>query len=375
MRQSDLFSSSLGLAQKTRLLQIQGQSLKLQAVIAERLQQAAKTAHDPRLINLASRVRLDAFGKVKESLQDMIDNLLKEKSEEIQKKDFCIDSLNTNKRTTENKEREKADAEAKIQDHTLAMEAMALAIKKDNEEIVEMRVQLKKLSEDREKANKDFQMTVADQRATQKLLSAALNVLKGFYEKPALVQAAGAAKAVAAGKKQPAGPPPPPGVKKAAPSAASGGVMNMIQTIINDAKAMEAEALQAEEQAQEAYEATVKDTNSAVKAKQEDIIQKTEVKAKEEEDKVATEAIREEKMFDIEQLLKENLDLHYDCDYMIKNFDLRGPRRGSRGPQAGARHLRRCLVQFLPRGGGVKRWTCENPAGRETSTCACLIQP
>merc|ERR1719231_1103867 len=97
--------------------------------------------------------------------------------------------------------------------------------------------------------------------------------------------------------------------------------MNMIQTIINDAKAMEAEALQAEEQAQEAYEAAVTDTNAAVKTKQEDIVQKTEVKAK--EDKVATEAIRDEKLLDVEQLLKENLDLHYSCDYMIKNFDLR----------------------------------------------------
>ena len=37
-------------------------------------------------------------------------------------------------------------------------------------EIAEMQVQLKRAGEDREKENKEFQETVADQRATQKLL-------------------------------------------------------------------------------------------------------------------------------------------------------------------------------------------------------------
>ena len=35
-----------------------------------------------------------------------------------------------------------------------------------------VKVQLKRAGEDREKQNKEFQMTVADQRATQKLLQA-----------------------------------------------------------------------------------------------------------------------------------------------------------------------------------------------------------
>ena len=44
---------------------------------------------------------------------------------------------------------------------------------------------------------------VADQRATQKLLTAALNILKGFYAKKAA--------AALLQTEQPAGPPPPPG--------------------------------------------------------------------------------------------------------------------------------------------------------------------
>ena len=51
---------------------------------------------------------------------------------------------------------------------------------------------------------------------------------------------------------QPAGPPPPPGFEAYKKNAASGGVMGMIQQIINDAKAMEAEVIRSEEDAQKA---------------------------------------------------------------------------------------------------------------------------
>merc|ERR1719316_1998834 len=103
---------------------------------------------------------------------------------------------------------------------------------------------MKRAGEDREKANKEFQMTVADQRATQKLLTASLEILKGFYEKAALVQKSKGA------QKQLAGQAPPPGFKSYEKNAASGGVMGMMSGIINDAKAMEAEAIRGEEEAQ-----------------------------------------------------------------------------------------------------------------------------
>merc|ERR1719359_2733370 len=103
---------------------------------------------------------------------------------------------------------------------------------------------MKRAGEDREKANKEFQMTVADQRATQKLLTASLGILKGFYEKAALVQKSKVA------EKQAAGQAPPPGFKSYEKNAASGGVMGMMSGIINDAKAMEAEAIRGEEDAQ-----------------------------------------------------------------------------------------------------------------------------
>merc|ERR1719420_1925626 len=179
-------------------------------------------------------MKLDAFTKVKKAIDDMIEQLLKEKQDEIKLKDFCRESFYQNDMNTEKKVREKEDLKKLIADLEMTIDELTSAIDTLKAEIAEMQQQMKVAGEDREKANKDYQLTVADQRATQKLLTAALNILKGFYEKAALVQKKSE-------QKQVSGQAPPPGFKSYEKNAASGGVMGMMSGIINDAKAMEAE--------------------------------------------------------------------------------------------------------------------------------------
>merc|ERR1719157_57781 len=176
-----------------------------------------------------------------------------------------------------------------------------------------MNVQMKRAGEDREKENQEFQQTVADQRASQKLLQAALNILKGFYEK----------KEAAFLKQEPVGPPPPPGFKEYKNNAAAGGVMGMIQQIINDAKAMEAETIRSEEDAQKAYEDFVKETNASIEEKSKDIVNKSEEKAKAEGDLVQAQEEKESVMLELEQLSNYNAQLHQSCDFVTKNFEIR----------------------------------------------------
>merc|ERR1719401_315649 len=278
------------------------------------LSAVAQKMKNPRLATLAVRVRLDAFTRVKKAIDDMVAQLLKEKDDEIKHKDFCVDEFNTNELQTEKKEREKADLTAKIEDLELTIKQLTEAIDALKAEIAEMQVQLKRAGEDREKENKEFQTTVADQRATQKLLTAALNILKGFYSKKAvaLVQA-----------QEPAGPPPPPGFEAYKKNAAAGGVMGMIQQIINDAKAMEAEVIRSEEDAQKAYEDFVKDTNGSIDAKSKDIVNKSESKAKAEADRVEAKEDKEAVMLELEQLANYKAELHSSCDFVMKNFEIR----------------------------------------------------
>merc|ERR1719247_2239132 len=213
---------------------------------AQLLKKVAGKFGNPRLATLAEAVKLDAFTRVKKAIDDMVSQLLKEKEDEIKHKDFCTDEFNKNELQSEKKTRSKEDLLAKIADLEMSIKQLKEAIEGLTAEISELQVQLKRAGEDREKQNKEFQTTVADQRATQKLLAQALNVLKGFYSKKA--------KAALIQTGEPAGPPPPPGFESYKKNAAAGGVMGMIQQIINDAKAMEAETIRAEEDAQKAYE-------------------------------------------------------------------------------------------------------------------------
>merc|ERR1719189_1778608 len=179
------------------------------------LSTVARKFNNPRISTLAYQVKLDAFTRVKKAIDDMIAQLLKEKADEITHKDFCTDEFNANQLQTEKKDREKQDLIAHIEDLESTIKALAEAIETLKAEIAEMQVQLKRAGEDREKQNKEFQMTVADQRETQKLLQAALNVLADFYGKKekgvALMQ-----------KQEPVGPPPPAGFDAYKNNAASG---------------------------------------------------------------------------------------------------------------------------------------------------------
>merc|ERR1719207_429526 len=75
--------------------------------VAKVLADASQKFQEPRLSPLATQARLDAFTKVKKSIQDMVDKLIKEKEDEIKHKDFCVEELNNNERDPEMKERDK----------------------------------------------------------------------------------------------------------------------------------------------------------------------------------------------------------------------------------------------------------------------------
>jgi len=201
--------------------------------------------------------------------------------------------------------------EQTIEDLTMTIDDLKSSIETLKKEITEMEFQKKRAGEDREKENTAFQETVSDQRATQKLLTQALEVLKGFYnKKAALLQ-------------QKAGQTPPAGFKAYKKNESSGGVMGMIQQIISDAKLEEQETITAEADAQKAYEAFVKDTNASVDEKSKEIINKSEAQAKAEAEKVKSEESLEKVTTDLEGLAQEASTLHGECDFTLKNFEIR----------------------------------------------------
>ena len=99
--------------------------------------------------------------------------------------------------------------------------------------------------------------------------------------------------------------------------------MATIQQIINDAKAMEAEAIRSEEDAQKAYEDFVKETNGSIETKAKEIINKESQKAKAETELNQANQDKEAVLLDLEHLSNYNSELHQSCDFVMKNFDIR----------------------------------------------------
>jgi len=327
----ELFSRTLGFMQMRSTVKSTRRNQ-----VSKMLMAAAHKYKDQQLYALAVSTRIDAFTEVKKDIQEMIDTLIKEKEDEIKKKDFCIEELNTNEAETEAKTRDKGDLEAKIADLTSSIDTLGKEIETLKAEVTDLGVQLKRAGEDREKENKDFQIVVADQRATTKLLTAALGILKGFYEKAALAQIKATVKLHGGHHQE-----PPASFAKQEPNKQSGGVMGMMEGIIGEAKSMEAEAIRGESDAQVAYETFVKDTNDSITEKTKDITNKSDMKAKAESDKVEKGAEAEAVMSDLESLASENADLHKSCDFTLKNFDLR---QGARDDEIEA--LKQCLNIF-----------------------------
>ncbi|CAE7827908.1 unnamed protein product [Symbiodinium sp. CCMP2592] len=274
----------------------------------------AEAAHsDPRLAALAMQTKIDKFTKVKKAMDDMVFTLTKEQEDEVKQKDFCVQEFQENEVETADKTRLKTSLLAKEQ---------AIDVKKPQSEmetlageVAEMQKQLKLAGQNREKENEEFQQLVEDQRKTQKLLQDALDVLGKFYKKEAMIQL----HAVHAR----AGPESPNGFKDYKANEKSFGVLSMLQKLIADSKAMEAESLRAEKSAQKAYEAFSADTTASVEKKEAAISDKKAEKARLEKTLVQTRQGREGAEDALENLANTKAGLHESCDFLMQNFEAR----------------------------------------------------
>merc|ERR1719271_411115 len=283
------------------------------------LRGVAKKTNNVQLMALASKVQLDAFVKVKKAIDDMTAALTQEQADEVKHRDFCVDELNSNELQTAKKNREIHELTTLIEESANKLKTLVAEIDAAHAAIKEVEIQMKKAGETRELENKDYQTTITDQRATQAILQKALDRLASFYKKKALLQA----RQKPAAEPGVAAPPPPPPMAEYKKSQGAGGVMGLIQNVIDEAKAGEEEAIKSEADAQAAYEEFIKNSNAAVTASQQEIAAKTGEKADTEATKVEAEGDKLAATAEAEQLATYKGELHSSCDFVLKNFDTR----------------------------------------------------
>merc|ERR1719321_106508 len=201
-------------------------------------------------------------------IDEMVADLKKEQEDEYKHQQFCAAELAENEQQQSDTKDKISDLTAEIEESSAKVETLSAEIDELQKQIAEMNVQLKRAGEDRVLANKEFQRTIQDQRATQLILKKVMARLEKVYEAPE-PDATNASEPEPAFflqrglKKQPAGMP---GFSSYSKNDEGGGVLSLIAEIVREASSLEAEATVAEQGAQNDYQAFVAETSKSIAA-------------------------------------------------------------------------------------------------------------
>lgn len=263
------------------------------------------------LTTLAMSVKLDTFESVKKAIDEMKADLKKQQAAEVKKKDWCVAELQKTKLETQEKSLTEQQKVAELETIQSKTSQLVAEIQSLEDEVAEMNKQTQLAGQNREKENKEFQTVVTEQRQTQLLLQKAMTSLKKFYVKEneaAFIQA-----------KSDDGEPEFKDYKE----QSSFGVLSMLQKLIADAKAMEAEATHAETSAQKDYEAFAKTTTAAIKTKLKEKTTKEKEKGAAESSLVEARQAKDALGTKLDELVTLKRHLHDQCDILMKRFDER----------------------------------------------------
>jgi len=262
------------------------------------------------LASLAVMARLDSFTQVKEAMDRMIEDLKAQQAEEVEHKETCLKELNSNEKSTYTTKREHGKAVQKSEALGLAITQLEDDIAAANEEMGKMKLQLKEESEARKAENERFQEEMTDQRAIQNILSKAIARLRQVYKNGEEAFA----------QQEPVSP------KKFQPyaqSSAAGPVISMLEQIVGDASTVEKDELAAEQAAQKSYASMVADVTASVKQMEQTVEIKTKTKAATKVEEEDAKTLASSLQGRLEDLAAVSEDLHTQCDYFLKNFDVR----------------------------------------------------
>merc|ERR1711920_1065045 len=96
-------------------------------------------------------------------------------------------------------------------------------------------------------------------------------------------------------------------------------VIGLLEQIMEDSKALEAEATSAEYQAQSDYEKFVTDSNGLIHGLQAAVASQTKAVAAAHSDKAVAQEDLESTVSELDSLAQYEGDLHSQCDFVLKN--------------------------------------------------------
>jgi len=266
---------------------------------------------------LAVTVQLDSFTKVKAAIDKLAGELKKQQSEEVEFKAKCVKNFNGNEKAVFKKKDEKGDLEAKLTELAAQMKTLSEEIAEAKGQIKDTNVEVNKADENRKEENKQYKTVVADQRATQDILKKALAKLASFYKKKAALMQ------VASEDGAEDGQAPPVQFNKMKSNSGASPVIGLIEQIIEDSAKLETDSTSGEKEAQAEYEKFVKDSNGLVSTLSKTVVEKTKTVADAKSKTADAKGDLQSAKNTLASLGKVEEDLHTECDFVLKNFEIR----------------------------------------------------
>lgn len=281
-----------------------------------RMATVARRHKNSALAALAVRVKLDAFDKVKKTMDNMLAELKTQQQDELEKKELCDKQIDEAEDDVKVATQTQADLNAKHKSLTNDLATTEEDIAKLKSDVEADEISLKQAGAVRREENSVYSQSVMDARATIVILNKALARMKDFYGGAALVEI----KAHIPGAASSAPPPTPKGFTK---SAGAGGVLQMLKRVITDTEMDEQELVVSENNAQEEFAQLVRDTTASLEADKAAIAEKEEMKANAAGEKSETQEAQLANDQELEKAKQLLSAFHTDCDWIIKYFDLR----------------------------------------------------
>merc|ERR1719198_2186457 len=326
--------------------------------VSQRAQQILRGHHDYRLdlISLALHGQKVNFDKVIKMIDDMVELLGKEQTDDDNKKAECEASLDAEEDKLKELEHTISDLEKTISDLEQSISTTTEELAALTKGITDLDKQVAEATEQRKEEHEDYVETMANDSAAKELLAIAKNRLNKFYN-PKLYKAppkaemsaedatysamggevttaapggiAGTGVTVFAqlGMKQEdqAAPPPPPATWDAysKKSGESTGVISMIDLLIADLDKEMTVAKTEENDAQGDYETMMADSTEKRTVDTKTLADKEQAKADTEVSLEESIGAKKAATKELMATLKYIQSLHAECDWLLQYFDMR----------------------------------------------------
>jgi chromosome segregation ATPase len=244
----------------TALVQLRGaQAMPTNQVrVAAFLNEQAEELQSRSLAALAMQVRADPFVKVKNLIEELIERLMHEATEEAEHKGWCDTELGTNEHTRKTKSEEVEKLTAEIEGLESKIETLTKDLKDLAQAISDIESAVAERTDIRNNETAENEQAIADAQAGQVAVGNAIKVLKDFYDK------ADKSKALLQVRED---PPEIFDESYNGMQAENGGVLGMLDVINSDFARLEQDTKSAEEEAQAAYDNFMSDSEVDLAAK------------------------------------------------------------------------------------------------------------